>query len=404
MQIKQVLSTINRNKGTSLLLILQVALTLMIVANTVFESLVSLQAWNQPTYLKEQELISVRYQVFDASIDVAAMVEQDKQRLMNIDGISEVVLTSEIPLDSLRNNVHDIYLDSAEDAKRYQIEWFDSSEKLLPMLAAKMVEGRNFYASEIVRGDRLNTTDGISSVMISEAFAKYAFPGESALDKTIWLSQNNEPAKVIGVYSDWLAGEALDNYHTMIRPKVVWGHGTQLNYFIQSDLTVTQPMLDKIADALYQTRGRYVSVVEALSRPKKRMYDGRLSHAFTMTGISLLAILITGLGVTGLISFSVNQRKKQIGIRRALGGTKRQIVNFFILEVSLLTLMGVLLGVVLMFVWNYVLVDSAGGTGTIEWMPLLIIICGIYLVNLIASWLPSRRAAQIDPAIVTRGV
>lgn len=402
MQLNQVLSTIKRNKATSILVILQVALTLMIVSNAVFETLTSLALWNQPTGLKENRLISVRHQVFDPAVDIASLIERDRQQLNNIEGISETLMTSEIPLDSLRSNVHTIYLEGTEDAKEHYIEWFDSSEKMLDMLDAKIVEGRNFYPSEVLKGDFYQVEQNFAVVMISQAFAQFAFPDESAIGKTIWLSRQNQPVKVVGVYSDWLAGEALDNYHTMIRPMLVWRGDAQINYFIKTDVDVTQPMLDEITEVLYQTEGRYVSTVEALSRPKKRMYDGRGSHAFTMLGISGLAMLITGLGVVGLITFSVNQRKKQIGIRRALGGTKQQIVNFFILEICVLTFIGVLLGSTLMVVWNYIMADTAGGRGTIQWLPLLSLIVGMFAVNLAASWIPAKRAAQIAPATATR--
>jgi putative ABC transport system permease protein len=139
-----------------------------------------------------------------------------------------------------------------------------------------------------------------------------------------------------------------------------------------------------------------------LARPKKRMYDGRGSHSFTLLGISALAMLITGLGISGLISFTVNQRRKQIGIRRALGGTKRQIVNFFIIEISLLTAMGAILGVVLTFGLNYLMSDQSGTQSGLNWLPLVSLIAAIWAVNLIASWLPAKRASLIEPAIVTR--
>lgn len=402
MQLNQVLSTIKQNKATSLLVILQVALTVMIVSYAVFQTLTSLALWNQPTGLNEKQLVGIRHQVFDPNVDIQSLIDRDLEKLRQMDGIVDAVLTSEIPLDSLRDNVHSIYLDNSEEAREYQIEWFDSNEKMLSLLNAKIVEGRNFYPSEIIQGDYHQVERNFAIVMISDAFAKFAFPNESAVGKTIWLGKGQQPVKVVGVYSDWLAGEALDNYHTMIRPMTTWRADAEIYYFVQANVDVTAPMIDEITDMLYQTQGRYVSVVEALSRPKKRMYDGRGSHAFTLLGISALAMLITGLGIAGLITFSVNQRKRQIGIRRALGGTKKQIVNFFILEVSVLTAIGVVLGVVLMIGWNYLMADRTGGVGEIQWVALMTLIGCTYLVTLAASYLPSKRAAQIDPAIVTR--
>jgi putative ABC transport system permease protein len=402
MQIKQVLSTIKGNKATSLLVILQVALTLMIVSNAVFETMSSLALWNQPTGLAEEQLVAVRHQVFDPRVNVGAMIDDDIQRINKIEGVTATLLTSEVPLGSQRSNVYTVYLNNNADAKENYIERFDSSEALLGMIDAKVVEGRNFDPSEVVRGQFGQVNSSVSVVMISEAFAKATFPGESAVGKTLWQNLGDDPVKIIGVYSDWLAGEALDNYHTMIRPLVIYRTDAPLNYLLKLNVDWTKPLLDEITDVMYQTPGRYVSVVEALARPKKRMYDGRGSHSFTLLGISALAMLITGLGISGLISFTVNQRRKQIGIRRALGGTKRQIVNFFIIEISLLTAMGAILGVVLTFGLNYLMSDQSGTQSGLNWLPLVLLIAAIWAVNLIASWLPAKRASLIEPAIVTR--
>lgn len=404
MQLNQVISTIKHNKGTSLLVVLQVALTLMIVSNAVFSTLTNLELWAQETGLDEQRLLLVRHQVFDPNVDVGQLIDNDIKALKNIDQIDDVLLTSEIPLDSQWTNISNVYLDNSEDAKEQPIESFDSSEKLLGMIDAKVIEGRNFAASEVIRGEFGQVPSTPAAVMVSEAFAKAVFVDKSAVGQTLWLSKGSSPVRIVGVYSDFLAGEALENYHTMIKPLTIWRTDGQLNYLLKANVEVTTPLLDQITDTLYQSRGRYVSVVESLSRPKKRMYDGRGSHSFTLLGISVIAIIVTGLGITGLVTFTVNQRKRQIGIRRALGGSKKQIVNFFIMEISLLTAAGVVLGLLLTVIMNYVLADQSGGENNMQWLPLIGLVALIWLINLLASWLPAKRAAQIEPAIVTRGL
>ena len=403
-QFKQVVSTIRRNKATSILVILQVALTLTIVTNTLFEAMFSLSAWNQPTGLAEKRLISVRHQVFDPNVNVEGVIDADIQALKAVDWIEGAELVSEIPLDSLSNNVHQVFKTSEEDAKRELVEWFEASQRFLGMIDAEVLEGRNFTAADIIRGQADSVTEPVTQVMISKAFAEHLFPDQSAIGQTLWLSKGGDPVQIIGVYSNFLAGEVLDNYHTMVRPRQIWQTDTTVSYLVKVNQDATGAMLDEITDILYQQSGRYVEVVEPLTRPKKRMFDGRGSHVLTLMGISLLAMLITVMGITGLITFSINQRRKQIGIRRALGGTKRQIVNFFVLEVSLLSTVGLLLGFVLMLIFNYVQADTTGGDGNIRWIPLIANMVVIWLACYIASIIPSKRAAQIPPATVTRGL
>ena len=131
------------------------------------------------------------------------------------------------------------------------------------------------------------------------------------------------------------------------------------------------------------------------------MYDGRGSNAATFLAVSLILVLITGFGTAGLVSFLVNQRKKQIGIRRALGATRLDITRYFLLENSILTWTGLILGGVLTLVITYVLTDNAG-ENILQTKYLLIVAFALWMVNLTSVYLPARRAAKIDPAIVTR--
>jgi putative ABC transport system permease protein len=117
--------------------------------------------------------------------------------------------------------------------------------------------------------------------------------------------------------------------------------------------------------------------------------------------VSLILVLITGFGTAGLVSFLVNQRQKQIGIRRALGATRLDITKYFLLENSILTWTGLILGGVLTLVITYVLTDNAG-ENILQMKYLFIVAFGLWMVNLVSVYFPARRAAKIDPAIVTR--
>ena len=403
MQLQHVISTIKKNKATSILVVLQVAITFAIVSYAVLMTLSNLALWNQPTALAEKRLVSVRYQVFDPSINMGRLIEADHELLQSIEGVTGSLMTSEIPLDSLRDNVYALYISTDEDAKSHLIERFDSSDDLLKMIDAKIVEGRNFTEAEKIYGHRDSVNRTASVILVSEAFAKATFGEQSAVGKSIWQEKGGEPVQIVGVYSDFLAGEVLDNYHTMIRPIGVYALDTGVNYLLQTSVDVNEEILAQIEAALYQTTGRYVSTVEALSRPKKRMYDGRGSHSFTLLGISVMAMVITALGIGGLITFTVNQRRKTIGIRRALGGTKKQIIHFFLLEVSLLTFVGLAIGCVLLMQIAQQIIDSTGGQFSFNAMYVIALMLAVWGISLASAWVPAKRAAQIEPAIVTRG-
>jgi putative ABC transport system permease protein len=131
------------------------------------------------------------------------------------------------------------------------------------------------------------------------------------------------------------------------------------------------------------------------------MYDGRGSNAVMFLAISFILVMITGLGTAGLVSFLVGQRQKQIGIRRAMGATRPDVVRYFLLENSILTWTGLILGGILTLVITYVLTDNAG-ENIMQIEYLFMVAAGLWLVNLASVYVPARRAAKVDPAIVTR--
>ena len=210
---------------------------------------------------------------------------------------------------------------------------------------------------------------------------------------------------MIGIYSDFMNGESLNfegmSFHTIIRPVVSWQRGEDPNYLIRVEAGLAEGLFDDISNIIYGTQGRYLYVLERLTRTQKRMYDGRGSNAATFLVVSLVLVLITGLGTAGLVSFLVNQRKQQIGVRRALGAKRRDITRYFLVENSILTWTGLILGGVLTLVITYVLTDSAG-QNMLQMKYLFIVAFGLWLVNLTSVYFPARRAARIEPAIVTR--
>jgi putative ABC transport system permease protein len=113
--------------------------------------------------------------------------------------------------------------------------------------------------------------------------------------------------------------------------------------------------------------------------------------------------VITGLGIVGLASFWVQQRTRQIGIRRALGATKRDIVHYFQLENFILATIGIVLGMLLAYGINLWLMDKYGVPRLpSEFLPIGALL--LWLLGQVAVLGPALRAAGIPPAIATRSV
>lgn len=115
----------------------------------------------------------------------------------------------------------------------------------------------------------------------------------------------------------------------------------------------------------------------------------------------VLLLLITALGLTGMVMFNVQRRTKQIGTRRALGAKKRDIISYFMLENYLICLVGGVLGGLLAMQLGQQLM-SIYSLPMLQWQYPLLTLVGLFIVTTFAVIIPAKKAADISPAIATR--
>jgi putative ABC transport system permease protein len=134
---------------------------------------------------------------------------------------------------------------------------------------------------------------------------------------------------------------------------------------------------------------------------RKTRYGAEMTMAWMLSIVSALLVIITASGIVGMTSLWVSQRKKQIGVRRALGARKIDILRYFITENIIIGCVGIVSGALLAIGLNQFLVSQLELTK----LPLPYIGYGaalFLLLGLGAAYAPSWRAASISPAVATR--
>jgi putative ABC transport system permease protein len=122
-----------------------------------------------------------------------------------------------------------------------------------------------------------------------------------------------------------------------------------------------------------------------------------------MTAIIVVLVFVTALGIVGITALSVSERTRQIGTRRALGATRGQILQHFLLENWIVTTAGIGLGLVATYGLNIFLLNYMGDV-KLEW-PLLAAGIGLLWITGIAATIPPAiRGMRVSPAIATRSV
>jgi putative ABC transport system permease protein len=149
--------------------------------------------------------------------------------------------------------------------------------------------------------------------------------------------------------------------------------------------------------------GRYIASMESLANTAERARRNLVTNATMLGVVAAFVVLVTIVGIVGLAAFTVATRTKQLGTRRAIGATRFHILRYFLVENWLITSMGAFIGCGLALVVGIQLSKMY----RIPQLPLFYLLGGVvalWLIGLLAVWLPARRAAAISPAIATRTV
>ncbi|SEI50330.1 ABC transporter permease [Frateuria terrea] len=410
MQIKPVLTALRRHKAGTVLVVLQIALTLAIVCNAMFILHARLSHLSEPTGVDEANLFVIANQWAGeqkSKQEIDAQVRADLIALQQLPGVLDAAPSNSYPLrGSGWDNFVGLKPDQLQPTSDAAVYLGD--EHLLRALGVKLVAGRNFRADEI---GTLGLREEVhpAQVIVTRALAERLYPHGSALGKPLY-SMSATPSTIIGIV-DRLQTQSVDDwqrayaYQSMIWPlRLDWPSG--LYYIVRArpgQLAAAMREAPKALLALDSQRIIDPSDGGSFAQIRQRAYDSDRGTAILMGIISAVLLVITAAGIVGLTSFWVGQRRKQIGVRRALGARQRDILSYFLTENLLISLGGVLLGVVLAVSMNVWLVVRMGA----QPMSPLYLAAGVLLLLLLgqgAVLAPAMKASRVPPVEATRSV
>lgn len=420
MTMPPILSALRKHKAGTALIALQIALTLAIVCNAIFIIAQRIERVNRPTGIDESNLILVTQQFVNAptGTDAASvgkldsLLQQDVATLRQVPGVVSVTPTNSIPLlqsswnTSVSTKPHIEFKDKSSFDRTTL--YFVNAQGL-PTLGAKLVAGRNFRPSEITSGPmRSNSIPSV--VIITRALAKKLFADGKALGKTVYLSGKSSPTTVIGVLArlqtsglgSWADAFA---YSSILMPRRLDNAFTR--YAIRTRPGQQDAVMHAVKPALYKANPMRVldddDGVRSFAQIRADGYKGDIGMAILMGVICFILIAVTAGGIVGLTSFWVGQRRKQIGVRRALGARKVDILHYFQVENLMIAGGGCVLGIILAVGLNLLLMQHM----SMPRLPIYVVLAGVVLVLILgqaAVFVPARRAAEVPPVVATRSV
>jgi len=396
--------TLLRNKLGALLIALQIALTLAVITNAAF--IISQRASDvaRPSGLDEPNTAIFITTMFDPNIDQRQLYRDDLAALRALPGVVAATSIQSIPISG--SGWGDDFYTTPEMTSDESINFgmFMVDEQGLQTLDLELLQGRNLRPEEMVVRS-LESLEFPRVALISKALADAAFPDGDALGKTVFDDPNGEkPIEIVGIYDHmqnaWPHSDNVDR--TMLIPSIGM-FGGEMMYLVRTEPGQRDAVMAAGEEYLEQNRGRIVDTVRSYEEQKRRTYGGDIAMIKLMTSVITALAAVTGLGIVGLAWFSVTQRRKQIGTRRALGATRFDIVRYFMVENWLITSIGLAIGVVGAVSLNWFL-DTEYSTGRLPLWYLPAGMAALWLLGQLAVLLPARRAARIPPALATRSV
>jgi predicted permease len=330
----------------------------------------------------------------DPSFLISSLAQQDSyiddvlQRVRSVPGIAAAGLTDILPLDGDRSfqvsGKGQVY-----DNVHYPPEAFIRvvSDGYFGALGIPLKSGREFTADDRASSEPV--------VMVNETLARTLWPGQNAIGQ---MMTQDGGRRVVGVVGDvHHGGPERSGGPEMYLPMRQTGDYVATELVVRTALPpdsleagiriALRPIDPNLPVTEFQT---FQGLVDKVVSPRRFL-------VLLLSGFAAFALLLASLGIYALISYSVNQRTKEIGIRMALGASRGLVQRRVLAKTLRLALSGVALGTLgslALSKWIASLLFDTTPTDPVVFSGVSLLLCAVALV---AAYLPARRASRIDP-------
>jgi predicted permease len=293
--------------------------------------------------------------------------------------------------------------DSAAPRFRHVASAYDVPPGYFRTVEAPIVRGRDFVASDtalavtpVIINEQLATLLFRSSDPIGRRLARVSLDGRQRDDRPTEL-------EVVGVVRMEYETNSL-GYPSDLPPMFV-PHRRQPGdgRFLLRTAGPAEPLIPTMISTIRdEARLLPVRRIGTLAQGDRERRSSRLEVAGSVAGAGMITLLLAAIGLYAMVGLAVGQRRREIGIRVALGANTREVVNMFFKGGLRVAMLGLALGLPLSVVGLAILAQKAG----MIWIQLpvagTIVTTAVVSVAALASWLPARRAAGVDPMVALR--
>jgi putative ABC transport system permease protein len=410
--MKPIISVLLRSKTAPLLVALQVALSLAILANALYVVNLRQASSSRPSGIADERAVFTVTAKFTQKVSLQEVVAQQKRdvdALRALPGAAAATWIGQMPMSRSGSN-SSFSLDRKQARYSAILSTFYAPPGAIKVLGLNLVEGRDLTEDDMVDLDTQKETPAEKwprTIILTKAAAQFLYPGQSAVGKAIYYGTGDDAQemRVVGVVDTLQSATAeagrQGEYSALIPLRM---DTTYFKYAVRAEPGQRDRLMTDAETALRNASPTpRILFTRSTEEDRNNRYRNERSLAWMLIAVSALLLLVTASGIVGMTVLRVAQRRKQIGVRRALGARKRDIVRYFVAENLIVTTIGIVLGAVLAVALNETLVRM------LELPKLPVAYLGIgavalWILGIAAVYGPAWRASSIPPAEATRSV
>jgi macrolide transport system ATP-binding/permease protein len=320
-----------------------------------------------------------------------------RERVAALPGVTAVGSSSLLPIEGWGNTTwfrvlgrpwHGEHSECTE--REVTVHYFDA-------LGAKLFRGRNFDESE-------DKTKPLVAI-INRSFERVYFPGEDPLAHQLsYLSTPPVPIQIVGIVEDIKEGQ-LDSQNLPVL-YIPFTQSADTDFMLavrtsQNENAILSMLTATMHDIDPQIVAYRGSTMTALINSSASAYVHR-SSAWLVGGFAALALILSVVGLYGVVAYSVSQRTREIGVRMALGAQQSSVYRLILNEAGRLTSIGLLIGLACAIGAAAAMRALLFGVRSWDVPTLFAVAAVLSAAALLASFVPAHRAATVDPVVALR--
>jgi len=314
-------------------------------------------------------------------------------RLESLPGVQSAAISSVLPVSFNGNTTWIRIAGHPYNGEHNEVNQRDVTAGFFPTIRARLLQGRYFTEFDDASKPRV--------VIINQTLAKKYFPGEDPIGSKIGDTELSPKSlcEVVGIVEDVRDGSLDEEIWPAVYYPFAQSADTDFNVVVRTS-QAEAALLPSIVNAIHEVDPGIGTMQEMTMASKINNSPSAYMHrssAWLVSGFASVALLLGVVGLYGVIAYSVGRRTREIGVRMALGAQRKSVYQLILFEAAWLTGIGIVAGLFCAIGAATLIRGLLFGVRSWDAATLAAVACVLGVFALLASYIPARRASQVDP-------